>query len=328
MRKLLRRLVAALAFSLAALALLGAAAAQGGRWSDRLDVAGHFAPLWLWMALLAALLMLATPRTPARSATRWMAAVAAPLAVLQIAPELSRSVQPAPAGTKADLTLVQFNIWGGRNRELGRSLDWVFAQQPDVVVIEEALPRVREALARRPGYHLSCNPRSRCQTIILSRAEPLSAGVPKVEAGAALSTSAATLPGPGGPFTVVGVHYTWPIPAGTQQQQGKRVAAILDHFPKQRLILAGDFNSAPWSFTRRREDAAFGIERRTRALASWPTVATRRRLPLPFPILPIDHVYAGPGWRTVSVERGPRLGSDHYPVVVKLALSEAAPGAR
>ena len=42
---------------------------------------------------------------------------------------------------------------------------------------------------------------------------------------------------------------------------------------------------------------------------------------LPFALLPIDHVYAGPGWRTVRAERGPRLGSDHYPVIVTLAPS-------
>ena len=40
---------------------------------------------------------------------------------------------------------------------------------------------------------------------------------------------------------------------------------------------------------------------------------------LPFALLPIDHVSAGPGWRTVRVERGPLLGSDHYPVIVTLA---------
>ena len=38
-----------------------------------------------------------------------------------------------------------------------------------------------------------------------------------------------------------------------------------------------------------------------------------------FPLLPIDHLYAGPGWATVSVRRGPPLGSDHYPLVVTLA---------
>ncbi|HQR90495.1 MAG TPA: endonuclease, partial [Caulobacter sp.] len=38
----------------------------------------------------------------------------------------------------------------------------------------------------------------------------------------------------------------------------------------------------------------------------------------PAPFLPIDHVYAGGAWKTVSVVRGPALGSDHRPIVVKL----------
>ena len=56
------------------------------------------------------------------------------------------------------------------------------------------------------------------------------------------------------------------------------------------------------------------------ALFSWPAAAfTRWNIRAPFPVLAIDHVYAGAAWRTVSVRRGPRLGSDHYPVVVVLA---------
>jgi endonuclease/exonuclease/phosphatase (EEP) superfamily protein YafD len=37
------------------------------------------------------------------------------------------------------------------------------------------------------------------------------------------------------------------------------------------------------------------------------------------PFLAIDHVYAGRDWATVKVERGPRVGSDHFPVVLTLA---------
>ena len=41
----------------------------------------------------------------------------------------------------------------------------------------------------------------------------------------------------------------------------------------------------------------------------------------PFPFLPIDHVYVGSAWRTVSVVAGPPIGSDHRPVVVELEQS-------
>ncbi|MDE2488701.1 MAG: endonuclease/exonuclease/phosphatase family protein, partial [Alphaproteobacteria bacterium] len=83
--------------------------------------------------------------------------------------------------------------------------------------------------------------------------------------------------------------------------------------------VTGDFNSTPWSFSRRRWDKAFGLIRRDRALFSWPAGKTVWGVKPPFPILPIDHVYAGPDWATVSIRRGPKLGSDHYPVVAILA---------
>jgi endonuclease/exonuclease/phosphatase (EEP) superfamily protein YafD len=38
----------------------------------------------------------------------------------------------------------------------------------------------------------------------------------------------------------------------------------------------------------------------------------------PFPLLPIDQIYAGSGWRPVSVARGEAQGSDHYPIVAVL----------
>ena len=84
---------------------------------------------------------------------------------------------------------------------------------------------------------------------------------------------------------------------------------------------AGAYRHAATSFSRRREDTLFALERRTRALFSWPAERGPAGMGLPFALLPIDHVYAGPGWRTVRAERGPRLGSDHYPVIVTLAPS-------
>ena len=104
------------------------------------------------------------------------------------------------------------------------------------------------------------------------------------------------------------------------EQQRVQLARVLAQIPSERAIIAGDFNSTPWSFSRRRWDEAFGLIRRTRAVFTWPVPGSESiALPALVPFLPIDHVYAGSGWATVKVERGPRLGSDHYPVVVTLA---------
>ena len=95
-------------------------------------------------------------------------------------------------------------------------------------------------------------------------------------------------------------------------------------YERKRLIIAGDFNSTPWSFTLRRQDEALGLVRRNQAMLSWPAMAfSRWNIHMPLPFLAIDHVYAGSDWVTLGAERGPALGSDHFPVVVTLALSPA-----
>lgn len=310
---LLTGLVFALAFGCAALALM----AQGGRISDRLDVLAHFAPFWLVGAAVALTLSLVLPEGPARLMIRLCSLIGVLAAGGLIAPEFLRPMTPkAPIDAPNQFKLIQYNIWG-RNRDLEADVAWITSQNPDAVVVEEASRGLRLALTAA-GYHVTCR---KCSVMIFSRETPISTEIVSPEDGPRAPMARATFLRPGGPVTVIGVHYTWPTDGWMQQAQGRRLARVLDQFPKDRLILAGDFNSTPWSFSRRREDRMFGLERRTRALFSWPAdEVTRRRLHIPLPFLPIDHVYAGADFRTVSVARGPRLSSDHFPVVAVLAL--------
>lgn len=319
----LTELVRALALVLAAGVAAAALAAQGGRFSDRLDILTHFAPLWLAGGLAATLLWAIAGRQG--RTTPVLALVAVLSALTLVIPELTapRTPRVQPEAGDETLTLVQFNLWG-RNRDPAATADWILETDPDLVVIEEGFDQSTasiRALRKRYPYRTTCAEPRPCSTMILSKRQPTAEGglSPSVSE-ARLAGAWASFRGPGGPFTVIGVHYTWPYPAGPQQQQTLRLARVLERFPRERLIVSGDMNSTPWSFSLRRQDRLFGLERRTRALASWPaTDASRLKLPVPFPLLPIDQVYAGEGWRTVSVRRGPRLGSDHYPVVVVLA---------
>lgn len=308
--------------SLIALAAAGwALAAHGGRFSNRLDVLTHFAPIVL-AALLAVLVYGAVAeRGRARTSLCLLAAVGSIAAGLLIAPEYLRPKSSAAArGAPDQLKLIQFNAWG-RNHDQDATVAWLKAQSPDILVVEEASVIAQKLKAGLGGYHVSCGA---CSVIIFSKAEPIARDVPvpSNEGRMRPPIAGATFRDERGEFTVFGTHYTWPIYGGWQQAQGRVIAGLLNRFPKERLILSGDFNSTPWSFSRRREDEMFGLERRTRGLFSWPAGRiSRLGVQTPFPLLPIDHVYAGPGWRTVTVERGPRLGSDHYPVIVTLAPS-------
>jgi endonuclease/exonuclease/phosphatase (EEP) superfamily protein YafD len=295
------------------------AACLGGAWSDRLDAFTHAAPVWLMMGVGAVVL----GGIFARNGERWVM-VGLGLATLLggavlMGPDLWASWRFKPATPVAsDLKVVQFNVWH-ENRTPEKSLDWILAQDADVVILEEAagyaMPVVKTLKETYP--FASCDKLGRCETWIFSRKKMLARGSVPTDMPY-LSGAWATLADAKGPFTVAGVHFTWPIPAGPQQAQSRKLVQALAPFGTKSTILTGDFNSTPWSFTLKRQDKALGLRRWTRALPSWPAGKFSRVMAAPAPFLPIDHVYAGSEWHAVKVERGPALGSDHRPVVVTL----------
>jgi endonuclease/exonuclease/phosphatase (EEP) superfamily protein YafD len=318
--KLIDGLLRAAALLLALACLAAAAAGQGGRVDPTLDMFNHFEPVWLVGALLAA------PIGRQDRPTLAVAALAALICAVQIAPELKARLGPArPAPGAEQLRLIQFNVWS-RNTDPAGTARWLLAQDADVVVLEEAFQAstpIARALSARYPYRLGCSSDpAACATFIFSRRRPLAGGPLQ---GSGLASTWARLPGAGGPFIVVGLQATHPYPPPGQQQDLAMFARALGRFAPRRLVVAGDFNSTPWSFTLRGLDRALPLTRRTHGIATWPAAEAHlmgRAIALPFPVLPIDQVYAGPGWRTLKVSRGPKLGSDHRPLVVDL---QAAP---
>jgi len=310
--------------AVAFLTALGAAAfalaALGGVVSRWLDVLTHFAPLYLAAGLIAVALRLATGLDGARpTVTLGLAAVG--FAAALMAPELLAMARTAPPPASGQtIKLLQFNLWE-HNLAPEETAAWIAEQDADVVVLEEAndrSARIPVLLKAQYPFQTSCAPPRPCSTTILTKVKP-SAAAGLSAPPSRLSGAWVTLGEGEKAFTVAGVHYTWPVPPGAQQHQSARLAAFLDEFDHHSLIVAGDMNSTPWSFALRRQDARFRLERRTRALFSWPAAPfTDWRLKSPLPFLAIDQVYAGEAWSTVSVKAGPRQGSDHLPVTVVL----------
>lgn len=85
------------------------------------------------------------------------------------------------------------------------------------------------------------------------------------------------------------------------------------------LILAGDFNMTPWTVKQKTFTKATGLGRFNTFHPTWPM--RRRDLPL-LPLLPIDNVFASPHFASIATTTGPRLGSDHRPVIADIALIE------
>ncbi len=113
-----------------------------------------------------------------------------------------------------------------------------------------------------------------------------------------------------GPVTVISTHLHWPFPFSQREQ----IDRLLPHLTKldKPVIIGGDFNMVPWSYTVR------GFER----------ASDTRRLPGTLNTLhkgifgtPIDHVL-GPRNCAGTTERRPKFGSDHHGIYARIACDQ------
>lgn len=109
---------------------------------------------------------------------------------------------------------------------------------------------------------------------------------------------------PNGKIWVVSTHLNWPYP----HSQAAQVEHLLPELTKLDgpIIIGGDFNMVPWSYTLR----AFQAHSYTKRL---PGTLTTFRLAKIHLGLPIDHILA-PKSCTGKTRRREKLGSDHFGV--------------
>jgi endonuclease/exonuclease/phosphatase (EEP) superfamily protein YafD len=245
-------------------------AGLGGAFSDRLDTLTHGAPLWLACGVLGLALAVAVSRDGERKALVGLAIAGILASSALMTPELLSTLhRPAKLAEGAStLKLVQFNLWN-ENHDADAAAAWLLKQHPDVLIGEEtagrASPVLRAIKAAYP-YRTTCRAKYGCDTRIFSR-WPIVDERSLHEKSDSMVGSWATIRHPGGDFTVVGNHFVWPIPAGHWQEQSRVLEARIAPFPKDSLIVAGDFNSTPWSWGLRRQDKAWVW---SAAPAPWP----------------------------------------------------------
>ena len=310
-------------------ALLGIAG-LGGWFSGWLDVVAAFAPIWLAISVLGAALAWPTLGPEMRRPALIIAIVGMVAGAVLIAPEFLRPRPIAsPAGLGPPLTVLTFNTWDD-NRQPEDTVDTIIASNADVVLLQEFYGLSTKSLQTLDAaypYRAGCP--AGCDLVMLSKRPWLVGGPTTANRDAHYTAIWAETTAPDGrPVDLLTAHYAWPLPPHVQLYQRRVLAGIVAGLPKEDLIVAGDFNLAPWTEALRRQDAAFApMTRRDQALFTWPAhIARMGRTRPPIVFLPIDHLYAGPAWKTLGVRRLPRAGSDHYGIVVTLARDAAAPG--
>ena len=318
---ILRAIFAATAVELAVLGaacgLLGLAGSRSG-W---LDLFAQLAPLWLLVSLVAAIFAWpALAGFGGRAPVLILALVGVVSSAALIAPELLRPLPPwrGPPPPRA-LTFLTYNLWS-QNFGPSATIHQILAQGADVVALQEmrgfGYSRLKPLEAAYPFQ--SERPSSIDEGLYSKR--------PWITSGFSAGVSWGVTTAPDGlPVMIATTHLGWPIPTVGEQKQRASLTRELAGLQRPDLIFAGDFNLAPWSWALRRLDAALQpLTRRERAIYSWPANIALLNRPAPLAILPIDHVYAGPAWRTVQIERLARSGSDHYGLRIVLTREPAS----
>lgn len=309
---LFRKVVSVLLLVIAALAAGCAVLAHGGHVSRTLDILAHLMPLYAIASLLAVLFALWVGANR-RKTIMGLGAIGVLACALLSAPEWLRSTgEYASATTPGSIKIIQFNTLRS-NTDINRTVDWLIGQRPDVVALSEARHDLRDVLLARTGWKTAG---SHGSLMIFTPRQYVKMDRPTLIKGSHLTFVNASYVSTSGEMEIVTTHLDWPT-RPTFQRQPADLERVVGRLPTERMLLLGDFNSTPWSQALQRLDRRLGLIRRDRAVATYPAEILGRPWPLPF--LAIDHIYAGPGWATVKVERGPWLGSDHYPLIVTLA---------
>jgi len=238
---------------------------------------------------------------------------------------------PAPAGAQT-LKLMTHNIFG-LNYDMQRVADVVFAEDPDILALQEYFPEqsALDALLKpKYPYSVRCQGGKRANLGLYSKIpfdkEMSPEDCPSdaygkqrtahIIAGFALAD--------GTHFSVMTTHMDWPFPIDRQKAEFETAEAAANEVQGP-LLVVGDFNSTPWSYAMKGFEAATGLKRETRAPVTYPLMITAPRklskdgLLHLAPFLPLDQVFDR-GLTVTELHRGPATGSDHLPIVFSFAV--------
>lgn len=290
-------------------------AASGGAWLGGIHWLGDILALAVDYYIVAALLLLILARG---RVWRWTA-IAAVIVVLGGA-QLIGHPRVAPLGPPAverSLRLLVYNIYY-LNEDLDAVVAVVRQYNPDVVFLMEYSDAVQEriepAFADYP-YRLIRPSRLTMGLALFSRI-PIEAAEVHRNEQTRIPIYEARLRAGDRPFSFVGGH-PWPpqLRWGALHRSQMQAITEVAAGAAPPLLVAGDFNAAPWSYTMRRlaeQGQVLPIRRSFDLTKTW--------RPLPGFGLPLDYVLVSDEWQVLAQEYGPLGGSDHVPMIVDLRL--------
>ncbi|EFL88994.1 endonuclease/exonuclease/phosphatase family protein [Ahrensia sp. R2A130] len=277
-----------------------------------LDTASHFRVLAM-LALVVGLIVCLWVRQPGWAVAAGVTIAISATLTAPYLPGFKRGyATPQTAAKFEQLVVVQMNMLfnNPRPEDAGALL---LGSDADVILLQEVTRKTEvmlDILKTRYPHQLSCQTDRFGSVAIVSSLPFLDGGLR--DCLRREGYAAAQIVWQGKPFTLATFHSRWPYPAG----QGRQMARLRGRFSTlpEPKILAGDFNSTPWS------DAVQRVAQwsRTAVLSglihSWGPRLAGRSNGNPWPMLPIDQTMVSDGVGPVSRQRLESGGSDHFAI--------------
>jgi endonuclease/exonuclease/phosphatase (EEP) superfamily protein YafD len=280
-------------------------------------LASHFRPHLAAFALLVAVVVLLS------GLPGWAKFVALVLSLGALAVnafEIWRTLPRAPmtAAEEGPTLKIAFANLLKTNTDRASVIAWLSREKVDLFIAAEAVgdwPEALEVLRTDLPY----GPQQTFGDLMIFARHPVAAvRHPVTRFGNAVVVDLETA---GGPLAVLALHAS--VPANERYTTGRdAMLETVGHIvwrQKDGIVVIGDFNATPWSRPLRRLLAGGKL--------AYGPGAFRGSFPAWLPDwagIPIDLVLAGGGWRVSAHRHGPRIGSDHYPVVAEVVTKKPA----
>ncbi len=210
-------------------------------------------------------------------------------------------------------TVLQFNLLFN-NKSPDDVIHYIRKTAPDVIMLQEVSRKnmkIVEALSGGYPNKTVCPFASVGAVVVLSRF-PVAGREPSgCQDGRGLGWLRVVVKGKA--ISFASIHLHWPYPFG-QNKQISDLQKVLEVIPRP-IVVAGDFNAAPWSYAVRKLSKA--TDTRVVGGVRFTLALTFSGKKLPF-YLPIDHILLPEAFSLKEILVGPSVGSDHSAVVTRV----------
>ena len=304
---------------LAAGAIASAATLLGflGEWGWVADLFSHFrVQYFIGLSIISILLPFLSHR---RAALCFAAFAVVNLATI-LPLYFGKPAPPPVSAIRHRAMLINVNTYHGDPAQVARAVQ---DHNPDLVVLEEVneswIMRLHDTIRRYP--HFRAEPRDDNFGIALLSKFPFLKCDVVYLGDAWVPTLVAEVEATNGTFTLIATH---PVPPSGAEHTAMRNDHLQQLVPRIRqaespVLLLGDLNVSPWNknFQRLVRESGLKDSAQGRGVqATWPTFS-------PLLLIPLDHCLHSADIRIAERKVGPRVGSDHLPLIVDFVLPVA-----